>query len=74
MITPSPYKSAAPNSPSVTSTLICTESVLRCRRCWMSASSAKIPPSPRLSARRMNEMYFTLTISVSAHTINESTP
>ena len=51
-----------------------TESLSRCSRCWISASSARIPPSPSLSARMMKKMYLTVTTIVSAHTISESTP
>ena len=42
-------------------------------RRW-SASRAKMPPSPRLSARVMNERYLALTTSSSAQKISESTP
>ncbi|MFO0875491.1 MAG: hypothetical protein U0575_16205 [Phycisphaerales bacterium] len=40
----------------------------------MSASSARIPPSPRLSARMMNPRYLTPTTSTSDQTISDMTP
>ena len=46
----------------------------RCWRCSSNASSERMPPSPRLSARRMKTMYFTLTTRMSVHRISDSTP
>ena len=40
----------------------------------MSASSAKMPPSPWLSARMMKPRYFTATTRVSDQSIRDSTP
>ena len=74
VITPSPYRRAAPKSPSATSSNRRFLSSPR-RFCWRSrASRARIPPSPRLSARRMNTMYFTLTTRISDQRISERTP
>ena len=39
-----------------------------------SAVSARMPPSPRLSARMISVMYFSVTTITSAHTITDSTP
>ena len=45
------------------------------RRRWRSrASSAMMPPSPRLSRRMTKAMYFTLTIRRSDQTMSDSTP
>ncbi len=41
---------------------------------WMSASSARLPPSPLLSARRMMPTYLTVTISISDQNMRLSTP
>src|SRR3569832_2415677 len=38
------------------------------------ASNARLPPSPRLSARIMNSVYFTDTTSISDQKISESIP
>jgi hypothetical protein len=40
----------------------------------MSASKARIPPSPLLSARMMKMMYLMLTMMISDQTISERTP
>ena len=47
---------------------------LRLATDWPSAISAKMPPSPRLSARSRMNTYFSVTMSSSAHTISDSTP
>jgi hypothetical protein len=39
-----------------------------------SAASARMPPSPLLSARSTNTRYFTQTTSISAQHISDSTP
>ena len=39
-----------------------------------SAVSARMPPSPRLSARMISVMYFSVTTMTSAQTITDSTP
>src|SRR6185312_6947162 len=74
VMTPSPYNSAAPNNPSVMRTATGTMPTRPRSPRWMSASSARMPPSPRLSARMMNDRYFTLTTSVSAHTTSDNAP
>ena len=69
---PSPYRSAAPMRPRAMST------ARRRRRCdvflRMSASMARMPPSPRLSARMMKTMYLKLTTRISDQRISDSTP
>jgi hypothetical protein len=67
VMTPSPYSNAAPNSPSAMNTR-------RRRMLRISASSAMIPPSPRLSSRSITTRYFTLTMRMSAQTISDRTP
>ncbi len=69
---PSPYSRAAPNTPSA---------IMSARRrllpfaSWnANDSSARMPPSPRLSARSTNSTYFVQTMSTSVQTINDSTP
>ncbi len=71
---PSPYRKAPPNNPIVMRNVRRHRSASRCCRCMMSASSANTPPSPLLSARRMNVTYFTLTISTSDQTISDRMP
>ena len=39
-----------------------------------SASIATMPPSPRLSARRISTAYFSETIRISDHRISETAP
>lgn len=70
VMTPSPYKSAAPKSAASTTKVRPMVLVLPGTR----ASSAKMPPSPLLFARMMNAMYFTLTTIVSDQKKSESTP
>jgi len=43
-------------------------------RAWSSASSATMPPSPRLSARRINSAYLIEMMRISAHRISDTTP
>ena len=43
-------------------------------RRWISASSARLPPSPLLSARMMIETYLTVTIIISDQNIRLMTP
>ncbi len=42
--------------------------------CSTSDSSANIPPSPSLSARKTNTTYLSDTISISAQNVSETTP
>ena len=51
-----------------------TKPMRRCFRSGTSARSARIPPSPWLSARMTKARYFTVTTIVSAHTMSEHTP
>ena len=70
---PSPYSSAAPNiAPRKTTDCIRGDSLARDPA--IRPSSAKMPPSPRLSARRMNPTYLTVTTTVSDQKISEATP
>jgi hypothetical protein len=71
VITPSPYRRAAPNSPSPTSR---RRAPSRCRRGWSRASKARMPPSPRLSACMMKVRYLNDTTKLSDQKINDSTP
>ena len=72
---PSPYSRAAPNSASqMTRFFLRSSSRMPLLFCSSRASRARMPPSPRLSARRMNPMYFTLTTLISDQTISDSTP
>ncbi len=72
VITPSPYSSAAPNrirrvsGPIPPFNGLCSTA--------LSASSAKIPPSPRLSARVTKLRYLTPTSKHRAQKISESAP
>ena len=72
VMTPSPKKSAAPNSPSMTihQRARWLERTLR----WASAVSAMMPPSPLLSARMMKPAYLTDTTRTSAQNTSDSTP
>jgi hypothetical protein len=40
---------------------------------WISAKRAKLPPSPRLSARMVTEAYLTVTTRIRAHSSVEIT-
>ena len=72
VITPSPYSSAAPNSPKITYTH------RRPRATGSlpvaSADSARIPPSPSLSARITSERYLMVITITSDQNITESRP
>ena len=70
VITPSPKNSAAPNSPAH------MIQRLRPRAAARNASTikARMPPSPRLSARISTRTYLMVTTSISAQAINDSTP
>jgi hypothetical protein len=72
VIIPSPYSSAVPNSPSITS----TQRGLRLSAPTgvTSEVSARMPPSPRLSARRTKTAYLTEMTSASAQKMSDSTP
>ena len=41
---------------------------------WASAMSAKVPPSPRLSARVRISTYFSVTTTISDQKISDRTP
>ncbi len=71
VINPSPYNNAVPNTPSITRPAICR--LLRAV-CITSAVSAKIPPSPRLSARMTSARYLTEMITINAQKAMEATP
>ncbi len=68
-MTPSPYSNAAPNSPMDTSAQLC-----RARPEVTSDISARMPPSPWLSARITKKQYFSDTISSSDQMISDSNP
>ena len=72
VIIPSPYSSAVPNSPSMMS----AQRGLRFSAPTgvTSAVSARIPPSPRLSARRTKMPYLTEITSTSDQKMSDSTP
>ena len=71
VITASPQSMAAP----IRTTSVPMLRPLRTPRSkWPSASRAKTPPSPRLSARRTKIVYFTLTTTISDQTMRERTP
>ena len=72
VIVPSPYRREAPKTPIAT------------RAAWMTparrlhgpsgATSAMIPPSPLLSARRTTDRYLIEITTMSDHTIIDKTP
>ena len=70
VITPSPYSSAAPKMPS----MIRMERFLASAPGRTSASRARIPPSPRLSARSTSAMYLKETTKLSDQNTSDSTP
>ena len=73
VMTPSPYSSAAPMiAPQKTAERTRLGSFAR--EPAIRPSSAKMPPSPRLSARRMNPTYLTVTTMVSDQKIRDTTP
>ena len=41
---------------------------------WSSAIRASVPPSPLLSARMIKSTYFSVTTTISAHSISDMTP
>ena len=67
---PSPYSRAAPNRPTAIRTPR-SEVAVRERT---SATSARMPPSPSLSARITNTRYLIETMTMSDQKISESTP
>ena len=69
---PSPKNSAAPNTPSPISSRrdVPAPSLPRSAR----AVSARMPPSPRLSARMTKTTYFTVTTRISAQAISDRKP
>jgi hypothetical protein len=72
VIIPSPNSSAAPATPSSTSTLRPPWSTFD-RPCTR-ATSAKIPPSPSLFARITNVTYLMLITTISDQNASESRP
>ncbi len=79
VITPSPYSSPVPNTPSVTSTAVAP--VIFAALCPTvdprgntSAASARIPPSPRLSARITRNRYFTEITMTSVQNTTDAAP
>ena len=71
VIMPSPYNSAAPNRPIEMSAAPWNFFSDSSR---ISATSARMPPSPPLSARITNSTYFTDTVKMSDQKTSESTP
>jgi len=69
VITASPKKSAALMIPSRT----IAPAAFVTPRC-ANAISASVPPSPWLSARSRNTTYLSVTTTISAHRIDDSTP
>ena len=70
-MSPSPYSSAVPNTPSVTTTAAFWVIL---PRGMIIAVSAKMPPSPWLSARITNIRYLTEMIMTSAQNTTDATP
>ncbi len=71
VMTPSPKNKQAPAMP--TSPTVARMAGLTQTR-WASAMSARMPPSPRLSARITSMTYFTVTIRISDQKIRERMP
>ena len=69
VIIPSPNRSAAPAM-----TRSATKPIPTAERFGSSARSARMPPSPRLSARMTKLTYFTETARMSAQRMSEMTP
>ena len=69
---PSPKNSATPRTPIATRTTLARRSFTGNSR--TSATSAMIPPSPRLSARITKATYFTETTRTIVQTTNEIIP
>src|SRR6185437_16892417 len=72
VISASQKKKAVPASASTTTMVV--QELPATRRRWASANSARIPPSPSLSARIMMVTYLMVTDRVSAQKIRDSTP
>jgi hypothetical protein len=72
VISASQKKKAVPASASTTTTVV--HALPATRRRWASANSARIPPSPSLSARIMIVTYLMVTDRVSAQKISDRTP
>ena len=71
MITPSPKNRQAPAMPTRAIALLTPRPTeTRCA----SAISARMPPSPRLSARITRKTYFSVTMMISDQKISDSTP
>ena len=68
----SPKNSAAPKAPAIVTGQRKAESFFRC--CKTSAVSAKIPPSPRLSARMMMNTYLIVTTKIKAQVMSDKIP
>ena len=68
---PSPKNSAAPTMPSMETSQ--RPRGVRATR-WAKAMRARMPPSPRLSARSTKKTYFTVTVSSSDQMMRDSTP
>ena len=69
VITESPRNIEAPMTPRMK-----TNAVRRPSARVASAVSESVPPSPLLSARSRISTYFSVTVTISAHTISDSTP
>ena len=72
VIIPSPYRRAAPKSPSRIRTFL--DPTSSSRRGATRAVSARMPPSPSLSARNTKRRYLTDTTITSAQKISDRTP
>ena len=73
MSAPSPYRSAAPNRAAAASSGA-RDRQLDPKRDPTSASSARMPPSPLLSARMTTVAYLSATISSMVQTSSEKPP
>ena len=75
VIIPSPNSSAVPNNPSRSNNPLRTRRpVADVSRGATSAVSARMPPSPWLSARRSNSTYLMPMINTSVHTMIDTAP
>ena len=72
--TPSPYSSAAPNSPASSSRKRGRGPARSASPALMSESRARMPPSPSLSARMTKARYLIEMTTVSAQKMSERTP
>ena len=70
---PSPYRSAVPNTPSDTK-MPALATVPGLLRGITREVRAKMPPSPRLSARMTNNRYFTEIMRINDQKASEQTP